>query len=323
MASEAPVVPHSGEEVADVSPTEPLAPPLPKNTICPLDDEVTQAEASSMPQPFLDVDIIPSSDMSPRCVERKMSFCPSPDSCKSTGSAAEFFRADQTIIILDWDDTLCPTTECMRTQGLSVVGDPPSGEFAASLEELTKEVRNVLEACLDIAGLVVIVTNAEEGWVELAQKAWLPGVEDILSRCEVASARSTWEPQGVTSPAGWKARTFEEFIDRFYSRYPNQSWKNVVSVGDAPHEREALARVVRFAPRTSSHKCRSKSVKFAVRPTVDQMISELQMLSKSIFEIVTHDGDLDLYFTPEALDEALASYSSRDALAPLPPAVTG
>lgn len=305
MASEVPVYPGVPTET---SPTEP--PPSPTKAGCVLGFEDDQAGASVMPRPFLDVDIIPSSDMSPRCMERKMSFCPSPDSCKSTGSAAEFFRADQTIIMLDWDDTLCPTTECMKHHGLSVIGDPPTGELAKSLEELGKEVENVLEACLDIAGLVVIVTNAEEGWVELAQKAWLPGIEDILSRCEVASARSTWEPQGVTSPAGWKARTFEEFIDRFYSRYPNQSWKNVVSIGDAPHEREALARVVRFAPRGGGgSRCRSKSVKFAVRPSVEQMISEVQMLGKSIFEIVSHDGDLDLYFSPEALDEALEHYS--------------
>lgn len=260
---------------------------------------------ASVPRPFLDVDAIPSSELSPRYLDRKISFDPSPLSCKSTGSQAEFFHADQTILILDWDDTLCPTTMCMRTLGLSVMGDPPTGRLMEELTELAQEVKLLLERCLELAGLVVIVTNAEEGWVPLAQKAWLPGLEEVLSRCEVASARSTWEPHGVTSPAGWKARTFEDFVDRFYSRYPRQSWKNIISVGDAPYEREALARVVSWAPHSGGKKCRSKSVKFVIRPSVEQLKLQLQMLSKSLAEIVSYDDDLDLHFSREALAEPL------------------
>jgi len=309
MASGAPTtaaVPAETATPVDVPPLQPdAAVSSPKKLSFGLPDELEAAAPGSAPRPFLDVDIIPSSEMSPRYLERKISFDPSPLSCRSTGSAAEFFRADQTIIILDWDDTLCPTTACMRQHGLSVLGDPPTGDLGMPLTELAQEVNTVLETCLAVAGLVVIVTNAEEGWVELAQKAWLPGIEEVLSRCEVASARSKWEPHGVTSPAGWKARTFEDFIDGFYSRYPNQSWKNIISVGDAPHEREALARVVRWAPYSGGKKCRSKSVKFVVRPSIEQIISEVQMLNKSIDEIVAHDDDLDLHFSREALDEPL------------------
>jgi hypothetical protein len=276
----------------------------------PADDPVKPSETPSTPpsgarkapRPYLEIDASPTEfHMSPRDLERKISFDPSPLSCKSTGSSAEFFQADQTILIFDWDDTLCPTTTCMRTYGLSVLGDRPTGELAESLELLAREVNSLLERALELAGLVVIVTNAEEGWVELAQKAWLPGIEANLSRCQVASARSSWEPHGVTSPAGWKARTFEDFIERFYSRYPSQSWKNIISIGDAPHEREALSRVVRWAPYSGGKKCRSKSVKFVIRPSVEQIILEIQMLMKSMGEIVAYDDDLDLHFSREDL----------------------
>eukprot|EP00927_Polykrikos_kofoidii_P062688 TRINITY_DN5749_c0_g1_i1.p1 TRINITY_DN5749_c0_g1~~TRINITY_DN5749_c0_g1_i1.p1 ORF type:complete len:329 (-),score=59.89 TRINITY_DN5749_c0_g1_i1:173-1159(-) len=263
--------------------------------------------ASRVPKPFLEIDTqTEPSETSPNHRSHKMSFDCTPLSCKSaasTNSTADFHLPNQTIIILDWDDTLCASTTCMRHHGLSVLGAPPTGEVARALEELAGEVRALLEQCHDLAEKVVIVTNAEEGWVELSCKAWLPSLLPSLRKCEVASARSTWEPRGVESPAGWKARTFEHVIDRFYSRYEHQSWKNILSVGDAPHEREALSRVVRWAPTAQGKKCRSKSVKFVLRPTIEQLTRELQMLRESLRVIVLHDDDLDLHFSAESLAE--------------------
>lgn len=236
---------------------------------------------------------------------RKISLDLTPLSCKSTDSSAEYHQPNQTIIIFDWDDTLCPSTTCMRQYGLSVLGAPPTGELAASLAEIAKEAKLLIEAAAELAEKVVVVTNAEEGWVDLSCKAWLPDLLETIDKCEVASARSTWEPRGVTSPAGWKARTFEDVIEKFYSRYQHQSWKNIISIGDAPHEREALARVVRWAPGGNGKRCRSKSVKFVLRPSIEQLCRELQMLRDSIKEIVWHDDDLDLHFSAESLADPL------------------
>mmetsp|Transcript_90070 Transcript_90070/g.232472 ORF Transcript_90070/g.232472 Transcript_90070/m.232472 type:complete len:323 (+) Transcript_90070:158-1126(+) len=245
-------------------------------------------------------------DGSPRH-EHKISLDLTPLSCKSTGSSAEYSNPNQTIIILDWDDTMCPSTTCMRHHGLSVLGAPPQGAVAQALEELCVEAKALLEQALELADKVVIVTNAEEGWVDLSCKAWLPGLLSSLNAgsLEVASARSQWEPRGIASPAGWKARAFEDVIDKFYSRYAQQSWKNIISIGDAPHEREALARAVRWAPESRGKKCRSKSVKFVLRPSVDQLTREIQMLRESLKEIVWHDDDLDLHFSAESLAEPL------------------
>eukprot|EP00931_Biecheleriopsis_adriatica_P024492 TRINITY_DN15246_c0_g1_i1.p1 TRINITY_DN15246_c0_g1~~TRINITY_DN15246_c0_g1_i1.p1 ORF type:complete len:346 (-),score=80.79 TRINITY_DN15246_c0_g1_i1:80-1057(-) len=266
--------------------------------------EVTTPEDSKtrVPRPYLEIETGDEDDTtSPDYYERKISLDLTPLSCKSTDSAAEYHQPNQTIIIFDWDDTLCPSTTCMRQYGLSVLGALPEGELAAALEDLAVEGKLLIEAAAELAEKVVVVTNAEEGWVDLSCKAWLPGLQDTIAKCEVASARSTWEPRGVTSPAGWKARTFEDVIEKFYARYPNQSWKNIISVGDAPHEREALARVVRWAPGGHGKRCRSKSVKFVLRPSIEQLTRELQMLRDSIKEIVWHDDDLDLHFSAESL----------------------
>jgi hypothetical protein len=181
----------------------------------------------------LDIDLLDEGPIYPD--DRKISLDLTPLSCKSTkstGSTSEYHEPNQTIIILDWDDTMCPSTACMRYHGLSVLGDPPDGEVAAALQALTVEVQALLEQASLLAEKVIVVTNAEEGWVDLSCKAWLPNLAASLEKAEVASARSMWEPRGITSPAGWKARAFEDAIDRFYSRYQNQSWKNIISIGD-------------------------------------------------------------------------------------------
>jgi len=259
-------------------------------------------EKPRIPRPFLEIETSEDS-LSPRYNERRIALDLTPLSCKSIDSTHEYHHPNQTIIIFDWDDTLCPSTTCMRTHGLSVLGAPPEGEVRAALEELTSEVRLLLAAARELADQVVVVTNAEEGWVDLSCKAWLPGLQETIALCDVASARSTWEPQGVTSPAGWKARTFEDVIEKFYSRYQNQSWKNIISIGDAPHEREALSRVSKWAPSRTGKRCRSKSVKFVLRPSIEQLTREIQMLRDSLKEIVWHDDDLDLHFSAESLTD--------------------
>lgn len=261
---------------------------------------------SKCPRPYLEIETGDEEEtISPDSGDRKISINLTPLSCKSANSSAEFHQPNQTIIILDWDDTLCPSTTCMRTHGLSVLGALPEGELAKELDVLALEAKALIETATEVADKVVVVTNAEEGWVDLSCRAWLPSLQDTIAKCEVASARSTWEPRGIKSPAGWKARTFEDQIESFYSRYSNQSWKNIISVGDAPHEREALARVVKWAPAGNGKRCRSKSVKFVLRPSIDQLTRELQMLRESIKEIVWHDDDLDLHFSAESLAEPL------------------
>lgn len=167
-------------------------------------------------------------------------------------------------------------------------------------------VIGIIEESLTI-GCVVIVTNAEEGWIELSAKAWLPRVMDSLVKCKIVSARSKWEPQGITSPAGWKQKAFYDEIEGFYSRYTNQSWKNVISIGDAPHEREALFRVTFYEHAEASvrrKKCRTKAIKFMIRPTIQQLLHELSMLRRCLKQVINHDDHLDLQFDETSLPAA-------------------
>lgn len=230
----------------------------------------------------------------------------SPCSCRSASTTPRHYLSDQTIIIFDWDDTLCPTTVCAQRVPLGSDADGSGGggepspisssdadELAPVLADVAREAVALFTRASELADKVAVVTNAGEGWVEWSCTQWLPGLLPALQQVEVVSARSTWEPLGVASPTSWKERTFREIIERFYSRYPNQSWKNIVCVGDAPYEHEALGRVVGMEQNNARVKrCRTKSVKFMPQPSAECLVHELQMLREGLEEIVSQDQDM-------------------------------
>jgi hypothetical protein len=135
----------------------------------------------------------------------------------------------------------------------------------------------------------------------------MPALLPAVSTVTAVSARSTWEPRGLQSPFDWKEQEFSSQIRKFYSRKENQSWKNVISVGDSPHERQALRTVTKAALKGTVEStglehadprkhCRTKTVKFKVRPTPQEVIGQLGVLSSALEKIVTEDADLDLAF---------------------------
>lgn len=209
---------------------------------------------------------------------------------QSTGSQSEFYTKKQTILIFDWDDTLLPSSWLKRNNCL-LTDMHVKEEVIAPLALVAKSVKALLDLAQQF-GEVVIVTNAEQGWIDLSCRKWFPELHSYIMSFQLTSARSTWEPMGVVSPCGWKARAFKDVIEFFYSRFGyQQSWKNVISIGDSPHEREALMRVTLGATLKG---CRTKSVSLMIRPSANQLKKQLDMMCVSLQQIVYHDDHLDL-----------------------------
>jgi len=208
-----------------------------------------------------------------------------------------------TVIMFDWDDTL------LASSYLAALGyrldsvEVATPEVDAQLRALESTVCNLLTLALQY-GTVNIVTNAETGWVQLSAQKFMPLVVPMLSRVNVVSARSTYEPQHPEQPLKWKYYAFHERLTTVFGSKSNgpftTSWsssgvevsKNVVSFGDSHVEREAIRAVTRGVAG-----CRTKSVKFAERPTPEQLRRQLELVSNCFHYIHNHDADLDLQLT--------------------------
>lgn len=260
------------------------------------------------------------------------------ESMCSTGSQSEYFKPEQTIILFDWDDTLCPSNWIRENRpALSFFKPAPQEEkYQRPLRELQKHVEATLRLAMKM-GKVIIVTNAMEPWVETSCRNFLPLLVPIVMQIPVIYARSIFDTMncdakasspgralpGMYSAGGqnklathnarlaaqlsdemapqrWKELAFEQEISGFYSRYQHQSWKNVISIGDSIFERDAVRRVIVNRP-TALKKCRTKTAKLLDEPEIDELIAQVRVVHDALGLMVQYDGNLDIEIDEEDL----------------------
>jgi hypothetical protein len=118
---------------------------------------------------------------------------------------------DLTTIIFDWDDTLLPSS-WLSVKGLRL--DYPAQLPEDVLDELKTHQESVCAVLVKAmqCGTVVIITNAETGWVELSAQRFMPRVAPLLASICVFSARSTYEPMYPNDPLQWKVAAFKQLV---------------------------------------------------------------------------------------------------------------
>lgn len=201
------------------------------------------------------------------------------------------FSGEETVIVFDWDDTLLCTT-FLQQNGLRLDAESEvTQEQREKLGELAFSGIELLCAAKAF-GTVVVVTNGENGWIELSCQKFMPALAPLLESVKLVSARSTYEGPDNPSPLCWKMRAFESELARIFGvrvlASPDKR-KNMLSLGDGVHEREALMRCAASVPN-----CCAKTLKFVERPSIAQLMQQHSLVRRSLESIVHHDGSLDL-----------------------------
>merc|ERR1712028_124102 len=92
----------------------------------------------------------------------------------------------------------------------------------------------------------------------------LPTLEGL----KLVSARTCYEGVDCVQPASWKIRAFDVELRRIFgTNADSESRKNVISLGDSVHEREALIHATSAMPN-----CRSKNMKSGARPSTGELV---------------------------------------------------
>jgi len=217
--------------------------------------------------------------------------CESSSSNKSADPEGVSFTKEETLFVFDWDDTILPSS-WIQSQGLRL--DAGSVVNALQRERLAELAPLVAETlCLAKQhGTVVLVTNAERGWIELSCQKFLPTIAPLLENLRLVSARTTYEGPRAPSPLDWKVRAFETELARNYGHdqlLDASRRKNIFSLGDGAHEREALLRTTAEFPN-----CLSKSLKFCERPDISQIIKQHSLIAGCFEKILHNDANLDM-----------------------------
>jgi hypothetical protein len=199
--------------------------------------------------------------------------------------------AKNTVVLFDYDDTLLASS-FLSGKGYRLDTEmEKSTEVDTGLRELEQSVIAVLTLALRFAH-VHIVTNAETGWVQLSAQKFMPGLVPLLSKVKIISARSTYENLHPDAPVKWKYCAFQDTLSNVFGTLESKNSKNVISFGDSHVEREAVRAVTRGVPNV-----KTKSVKFAERPSMEQLRRQIELVTNCFNYIYQHDGDLDLQLT--------------------------
>lgn len=248
--------------------------------------------------------------------------------CHSMTSDAFFADPSQTLIFLDWDDTLFPTTEIYDRWKVShAKGTVESPILSSQQEKLLEHWREALLGYLNTArGMsdrVVIVTNSQRPWVEHCVDRFAPNVKHLFARPDgprVVYAREafakdekqyrrklgTGVPARFSSPAfatpeeqsdmsySWKVAAMRQEAEAFYSQHKEQTWKNILSMGDMHYEFYAAQEVCfrRIGP--ARENLRTKTIRTPAEPSITSMTLGLTYGAHTLQLMVHYNGDIEL-----------------------------
>lgn len=182
-----------------------------------------------------------------------------------------FHDKDNTLIIIDWDDTLFPTSFINNV---------------SNFNNLDNLLYMFLNYCSSL-GHLVIITNAKLEWINTCLKK-LPQTNKIQNKFKIVSARDQNEHKFHVNQ--WKENTFKNYAK---SLFLSNNYINIISIGDAHYEYNALQKLYHHMPQ---HNKIFKSVKFIGKPTIDHIIDQIDVLQNNIENICKKHSHIDMQF---------------------------
>jgi hypothetical protein len=181
---------------------------------------------------------------------------------------------ENTVIFLDFDDTLFPTTWLHNAEPMPGDGD--------NLKLLEEQALSLLDICGRL-GTLHIVTNAQEAWVMEVTRVFTPHLHDKLKTLCIYSCL---DRLGDSEIEARKSLAFETITAPIRNCV---GMLNVLSIGDDMFEIEAANKLgEKFGDMI-------KTVKMIGRPsTPKQMWSELSKIHTSIVDIAACGSNLQV-----------------------------
>jgi len=191
------------------------------------------------------------------------------------------------LIILDWDDTLFPTTWVIKNK-INLNDEKDKNKYIVFFSQLDNILYELLVSFMQ-HGTVVVVTNAMVKWVNISSDI-LPNTKRLIQKnIQIISAREQHQKDMPGDMFGWKRNIFKKLVLNYYDKSRSQ---NIISVGDADYEFKALISLWNKKRKTRV----LKTVRFMRSPTFDSLVDQLEVLSNSVDQICKSSKHMDLKF---------------------------
>jgi hypothetical protein len=209
------------------------------------------------------------------------------------------------IFIIDWDDTLFPTNWISKNN-IDITNFESYNKYKLFFIELDNILTNVINT-LNKLGNIFIISNASLSWIKNCLSI-LPYTNKLISALNInlISARDNYllknhsnlNPETV-SIIEWKIECFQDVIvnilDDIVSKFNQQNYLNIISIGDAKYEYIALMNLNSFFQINNlDFNYLLKNIKFIEKPEFNIIIEQLIILKKNIQEIVDKLQFVDL-----------------------------
>ena len=183
---------------------------------------------------------------------------------------------------------------------------------------LSQDAAIVMLKLAQSLGSVVIITNAEVGWVQLSAKRFFKRMVPELKSIPIISARSSFESQFPGAPLSWKAAAFAYTLHEHYSSTAHAP-KLVVSIGDSNEERLGLR--IAATQHTQMH---TATIKLLPQPSTAALAAQLDMCVAALADVCTAETLVDTEIILQSScvkSHILAARAAATAAATIPAAV--
>jgi hypothetical protein len=238
------------------------------------------------------------------------------ESCSEAHAPPRWQDPKKTLIVFDWDDTLCPTTACRGLRILEDNGPIIDDELRAALSAHEQALSDLLQNAAKLGG-VAIVTMAQKHWVDKAIEQLMPSIATLLKNLgiEITSARTGDKKLLRASVSDCRESSqylkkvaMKRVLKNFYKNgnmftralglRKTRSWHNIISIGDSDAERLALQDLVfqhlQYDKSGDVIECRCKTLLSREELSPLKLMEQHRTIRDLLPFLVRYDNDLDL-----------------------------
>lgn len=199
-----------------------------------------------------------------------------------------------TYFLIDWDDTLFPSSFCNKNS-IDLKNPNDINNYKLFFIELDKSIL-ILFNYLNVLGTIYIITNACIAWIKTCLEV-LPQTKKFImnNKIRIMSARDIYY-KITDNPQQWKINTFQNVIDIIMNNREKEIL-NIISIGDAIYEYNSLLNLDNYIQIVhNDNKYLLKNIKFITKPDFNEIVDELNVLTKNINNISNTFDYIDINF---------------------------